>query len=223
MTIKSVMPAFDGSTTTFARSDGTAATPAGGGAVDSVNGFTGVVVLAAADVGAAATSHTHAASDIVSGTIDTARLGSGTPSGATFLRGDQTWASPTASVAATTVEVNIGSTPKWTGKFTITDAAIAPTSKVLCWQAPGPYTGKGARADEAEMQPVQVIAVEPGTGTAVVKWQTPMDAALVELPKTTSLGAGTAANSGTLRQDTTTMRRRGKVRGNVKFSYSVFA
>jgi hypothetical protein len=36
----------------------------GGGAVDSVNGQTGVVVLAAADVGAAATSHTHTASQI---------------------------------------------------------------------------------------------------------------------------------------------------------------
>jgi hypothetical protein len=37
----------------FLRDDGTWATPAGGGAVDSVNGETGVVVLDAADVGAA--------------------------------------------------------------------------------------------------------------------------------------------------------------------------
>ena len=35
--------------------------------------------------------HTHAASDIVSGTIATARLGSGTASAATYLAGDQTW------------------------------------------------------------------------------------------------------------------------------------
>jgi len=64
--------------------DGHAATKAyvdangGGGAVDSVNGETGVVVLDAADVGAAATSHTHAASDVTSGTLDIARIPTGT-------------------------------------------------------------------------------------------------------------------------------------------------
>ena len=50
--------------------------------------------LSAADVGAAAASHTHAAGDVTSGTIGTARLGSGSASSATFLRGDQTWAVP---------------------------------------------------------------------------------------------------------------------------------
>jgi hypothetical protein len=37
-------------------------------------------------------SHNHAAADINSGTIATARLGSGSASSSTFLRGDQTWA-----------------------------------------------------------------------------------------------------------------------------------
>jgi len=114
----------------------------GGGAVDSVNGETGAVVLDAADVDAAPTSrtisagtgltgggdlsanrtlavsygttagtaaqgndsrlsdartptsHVHGAADISSGTVATARLGSGTASSATFLRGDQTWGRP---------------------------------------------------------------------------------------------------------------------------------
>jgi|GEM_PF-1572999 len=44
----------------------------------------------------AALSHTHAASDIASGTIATARLGSGSASSTTYLRGDQTWVTVTA-------------------------------------------------------------------------------------------------------------------------------
>ena len=116
-------------------------------------------------------------------------------------------------VVGTTVETNIGATEKWTGKFTITDATITATSKVLCWQAPGPYTGKGTRADEAELQPVSVIAVEPAAGSAIVKWQTP--------PMVVDVPLLTTGIIGTNRDPQTTARRLGVVRGNVKFSYLV--
>jgi hypothetical protein len=129
--------------------------------------------------------------------------------------------------SATTVEQNLGSigSEHWRGKFTITDAAITATSKVLCWQAPGPYTGKGTRGDEAEMQPVQVIAVVPASGSAVVHWQTPPIVANFEIVPngrrdTPSTVVGFDPRYPYRQQES---RRLGKVRGNVKFSYSVFA
>lgn len=52
---------------------------------------------ALSNLGAAAASHPHAAADITSGTIATARLGSGSADSTKFLRGDQSWEVPPAS------------------------------------------------------------------------------------------------------------------------------
>lgn len=125
--------------------------------------------------------------------------------------------------SGTTVEVDLG-TPKFTGKFTITDAAISATSKVQCWQAPGPYTGKGTLADEAMMQPVQIIAVAPATGSAVVYWQTPPYVAMSQQLSDGKFGAAGATFDRLMNQRTPavfTPTRIGKVRGNVKFTYTI--
>lgn len=130
-----------------------------------------------------------------------------------------------SGVEATTVEVDLGSSPVFEGRFTITNAAITAASKILCWQAPGPYTGKGTRADEAAMQPVKVTAVEPGTGSAIVYWQTPPTFTFV--PAGLSGGGGgksdsTAVPSGRRSEhDPIIVDRLGMVRGNIKFTYIV--
>jgi hypothetical protein len=57
----------------------------------STHAIGGTDALTASDIGAAASSHAHAASDITTGTVATARLGSGTANSTTYLRGDGQW------------------------------------------------------------------------------------------------------------------------------------
>jgi hypothetical protein len=53
--------------------------------------WNGSAWVAVTDETKAPDTHSHAGSDITSGTVDAARLGSGTPSSANFLRGDGSW------------------------------------------------------------------------------------------------------------------------------------
>lgn len=155
------------------------------------------------------------------GVVPIAQLATGTPTGSKFVRDDNTLATPPggAGASATTVEIDLGATARCEGRFTITDAAIEATSKVICWQAPGPYTGKGMRADEAAMQQIAVVAVNPAAGSATVYWQTPPMVTREPAPTTgfvNGMKDPHAAAGGSV-------RRLGKVRGNVKFSYVVFS
>jgi len=149
--------------------------------------------------------------------------------GNSFLCNGAVWDNTTATgggSSATTVEKNLSATPTWRGKFTITDAAISPSSKVMCWQAPGPYTGKGTLADEAEMQPVQVIAVAPATGSATVMWQTPPVVTMNEQLNYGRFSPAGATFDRLINQRAPSVSiatRINKVRGNVKFSYMVLS
>lgn len=129
--------------------------------------------------------------------------------------------------SATTVEVNLGATATWRGRFTITDAGISPTSKLLVWQAPGAYTGKGTRADEAEMQPVSIITTNSASGTATVYWETPPMITRLMNPTSQYLQTG-VTNIVSNPKDPQSYssgyaKRISKVRGNVKFSYVIFS
>lgn len=118
----------------------------------------------------------------------------------------------------TLVEADLGS-PHWRGKFTVTDASVSSSSKIIIQHAPGPYTGKGTLADEAEMDPLWCIAA-PGSGQFTVHWRTLMGIA----PSYPTLpGNGPQLNTTTSSSGMHAFKEHivGKVTGNVKFLYTV--
>lgn len=99
--------------------------------VTSVAGKTGAVALTNTDVGAAAASHTHAASHITSGVIATPRLGSGAANSLTALFGDQTYKNVVTSVNGSNgaVTVSPGDTAY---SMTVQDAENTTATRNLC-------------------------------------------------------------------------------------------
>lgn len=98
-----------------------------------------------------------------------------TPTGK-FLRDDMTWQTPAGaggSFTLTQIEVNLGSRPKTSGKFSITGAGLTVGANVLIVQANGPYTGKGTRADESEMDGLIVKGKVTSTTNIDCYWNSP--------------------------------------------------
>ncbi len=135
-----------------------------------------------------------------------------------------------ANGVATTVEVDLGSVWKREGKFTLVDASISTSSQIHMWQAPGPYTGKGMLADEPTFAPIDVLAVIPGTGSAVVHWRARGHVAMRPQSYDRRHGGAVQVVGAVVTQNAAildNMNTRlvavsiGKVRGNCKFTYQL--
>lgn len=119
-----------------------------------------------------------APTDILTLNADTAKHGllPKLPGGTTtFLRADGTFAAPVASLSLTTVELSLATAPnlRRSGHVQITGLAGLTAGKpVLVQQAAGPYTGKGTRADEAEMDMLIVTGKVLNATTIDLYWRT---------------------------------------------------
>ena len=79
----------------------------------------------------------------------------------------------TVAVTLTTVEASLGSVPDAfrSGHFTIAGAGLTTDKPVSIQQANGPYTGKGTRQDEAEMDQVLVTGKVLNPTTIQCYWK----------------------------------------------------
>jgi hypothetical protein len=102
----------------------------------------------------AAAIHNHAASDIVSGTLDQARLGSGSGgAGAKVLHDDQTWQNASAGSGDVIQDgaVTIGHLTTWSADHHIEDGGVIPSGSGTyknIWSPLCPPTSPNAKDDE---------------------------------------------------------------------------
>jgi len=93
-----------------------------------------------------------------------------------YARQDHTHGTPAGgagSFSLTEVEVSLGSAPnaRQSGKFSITTTGLTAGKNLHILQTNGPYTGKGTRADEAEMDQINVSGKTTSTTNIDCYWE----------------------------------------------------
>jgi hypothetical protein len=145
-----------------------------GGAPNFVAGSDGSGNPTRLEIGAdiAAATHTHDAADVVSGTLDRARLGSGATGGtAKFLREDSTWATPSGgSATPTIVNIDFGASPRQSGSLTFTIASSAVGSLVELFEVAETIVATGELADRLECDQVLAQGRVTASTTATIWW-----------------------------------------------------
>jgi hypothetical protein len=68
-------------------------------------------------------------------------------------------------------EIDLGANARRSGKFTISGVGMAIGKPVLIQKAVGPYTGKGTRADEAEMDAITATGSVTSATEITAYWQ----------------------------------------------------
>jgi hypothetical protein len=106
-------------------------------------------------------AHNHAASEVTSGTVAAARLGSGTANSTTYLRGDQTYADPTLQPPVVHAVGNSGAA------LTI-DASATGYVKTITLNANCTFTLSGATSGRATS--LELVLTQDGTGSRTVTW-----------------------------------------------------
>jgi hypothetical protein len=117
--------------------------------------------------------HQHAGGDITSGTVAPARLGSGTPSSANYLRGDGSWQVVASGGGG---PANTDALPEGTTNLYYTDArAVAALAPALAGKAPTVHVHAGTDITSGVVAPARLGSGTPSTGNYLRgdgSWQT---------------------------------------------------
>jgi len=107
-------------------------------------------------------AHNHAASEVTSGTLATARLGSGTANSSSFLRGDQAWADPGLLAAPVHAVGNSGTA------LTIDASSSSGWIKTITLNNNCTFTLTGATSGRATL--LELVLSQDATGSRTVTW-----------------------------------------------------